>query len=226
MAYVMAPQQAVMMTTTTANNTGMPNVKQGAWCVPGAQGFYHRRPLTHSHPARSPNRSTDLLDCFAAPGGAGAGASPPSWPGSCTPTHTVSYSSTAFYACFCSPCAYGDMAAIAPPDSIMFAGNCYLAGCCFMMMPHLFLCASQQGLRTAFNIQGSCVGDACSACLCPVCALLQQNRECLIRQAQPQVQMQNPVVMMQQPQQVMMVQQAQPQMVMMQAQPQMMYVQK
>ena len=114
------------------------------------------------------------------------------------------------------------MAAIAPPDSIMFAGNCYLAGCCFMMMPHLFLCASQQGLRTAFNIQGSCVGDACSACLCPVCALLQQNRECLIRAAQPQVQV-NPVMMMapQQPQMVMM----QPQM-MVQQQPQVMYVQK
>ena len=133
---------------------------------------------------------------------------------------------TVCYAMACSPCAYGDMAAIAPANSIMFAGNCCMAGCCFMAMPQLFLCAAHQGLRTAFNIDGSCIGDCFAGCFCPLCALLQQSRECQIRNAAPNGGMQaNPMVMVAAPQQVMMQQPVmmvqQPQVVM---QPQVMYV--
>jgi hypothetical protein len=91
------------------------------------------------------------------------------------------------------------MAAAAPPDSIMCAGNCCGAAVCFTLCPFLVLCASHQGLRTAYGIQGSCFGDCMAGCVCSYCAQLQQAREVQIRNSAPP--MAAPMIMMAAPQQ-------------------------
>ena len=101
--------------------------------------------------------STDLCDLCAAPGGAGGFLCALVFPG----------------------CAHGQMAAIAPPGSMLCAGSCCGWGFC----GPLFTCLASQSLRAHYNIQGDTCGDDVAAGLCTPCGIAQQHRELLIRGA-------------------------------------------
>lgn len=80
-------------------------------------------------------------------------------------------------------CAFGDMAAMAPPGAFPGSGSCI--GACILMdfLPGLLNCMAHTGIRNAYGIQGDCCGDCVAGCLCIHCSICQQNREVQIRRA-------------------------------------------
>ena len=120
-------------------------------------------------PPPKPNAwTTDVFDMCALPGGAGR----------------------AFYTLIFPGCAHGEMAALAPPGSVMCAGNCYGACCLWGCFGPLFTCLAANSLRTHYGIPGD-LGSDIVAGICTPCGILQQHREVVIRRAHTA-----PVIMM------------------------------
>jgi len=87
------------------------------------------------------------------------------------------------YTALFAPCAFGDMAAMAPPGAFPGAGSCIGACCLQNLLPGLLNCMAHTGLRNAYGIQGDCCGDCVAGCFCTPCSICQQNREVQIRRA-------------------------------------------
>jgi Cys-rich protein (TIGR01571 family) len=118
-------------------------------------------PSTFGMPLPKQNAwTTEVFDMCAMPGGAGR----------------------AIYALLFPGCAHGDMAAIAPPGSVMCAGNCCGACCVWGCCGVLVTCMASQSLRTFYGLEGSLATDLLAG-LCTPCGILQQGREVNIRRA-------------------------------------------
>ncbi|KAF6839683.1 PLAC8 family protein [Colletotrichum musicola] len=58
---------------------------------------------------------------------------------------------------------------------------CIFTGLGFMGLSWIYIAIKRTGIREQFGIEGSQVGDWCTAIWCPCCAVLQQDKEVVSR---------------------------------------------
>ena len=88
---------------------------------------------------------------------------------------------TCLCTCICPCWTYGNIAE-------GLGKNC-CCHCCIFNIPIVgCICAiTQRGeVRYARGIPGSCIGDCCTYCCCPLCALVQEAQEVRVMRSQPQ----------------------------------------